>query len=316
MTSNDKQTIVTYLSGPRDWSEGVALYHKFGVNLRLKRQFAVDDTNTTRAILFDELRKLAGLSDVEFEHLPRKSVQKTENLNSKIVDNSDSENVDDDSALMSLADSFGITVDELVSLDFQQRVLAIPDNEDRINELTEELEQARSKYAAAPEPVRKMIRIRERFPFLSSDDCPDVLKILVADMMTAYGAYKSAYARLQVLDDDESAQAAAECETIVTEYLKNREIWDELEYYKANGSILGKAAKFREIEAEEDFTELSDVDLIAKLRSAQTNESKQKARVAAAKEKGEANEKAEAAYAMWTSRKQALQAELNRRKKK
>lgn len=95
--------------------------------------------------------------------------------------------------------------------------------------------------------MRRMIRFREKYPFLNAPDCPDELKILVADMFTAYGNYKTAFARLQVLDDAETAEAAAECETIVTEYLKNREIWDELEYYREHGVILGKAAKFREM---------------------------------------------------------------------
>lgn len=121
---------------------------------------------------------------------------------------------------MELADSFGVTVDELVSPDFQERVLAMDENADRIGELTDELEAARSKYAEAPEPVRKMIRFREKYPFLNSPDCPDVLKILVADMFTAYGNYKAAHARLQVLGDADSATAAADCETVVTEYLK------------------------------------------------------------------------------------------------
>jgi hypothetical protein len=55
---------------------------------------------------------------------------------------------------------------------------------------------------------------------------------------------------------------------------------------------------------------------VAKLRSAQVNESKQKRNVAIAKEKGETNERAEAAYEMWAARKQALQDELAHRKKK
>lgn len=190
------------------------------------------------------------------------------------------------------------------------------DNADRIDELTEELEQARSRYAEAPEPVRKMIRFREKYPFLNTPDCPDILKVLVADMFTAYGNYKAAFVRLQTLGDADSAQAAAECETIVTEYLKNREIWDELEHYRETGSILGKAAKFREMETAEDLTALSDVELVGKLNSANANVSKHKKKLDDAKAKGEKNEKAAAAYEMWTQRKAALKAEVERRKKK
>lgn len=317
MTTEQKKEITAYLCGPRDYAEGVALYQRYGVNLRLKRQFAVEDTAVIREILFDELRKLAGMSEIEFNNLPRQAVRKSPQPNgvqTKCVILDDEKN--DESALMELADSFGVTVDELVSPDFQERVLAMDENADRIEELTDELETARSKYAEAPEPVRKMIRFREKYPFLNSPDCPDVLKILVADMFTAYGNYKAAHARLQVLGDADAATAAADCETVVTEYLKNREIWDELEYYRENGVILGKAAKFREMEAAEDLSKISDVDLMGQLRSASVQESKAKKAVEAAKAKKQPNEKAEAALVKWSNRKKELKAEIDRRKKK
>lgn len=328
MTNQDKSQITEYLAGSRDYSEGVSLYQRFGQNLRLKRLFVTDDTQTTKEILFEELRKLAGLTDQEFVHLPRRAATPKPTLNGKTVKAMifDNPKEDNEAALKELADSFGVTVDELVSPDFQERVLAMDENADRIEELTDQLYAARSKYAETPEPVRKMIRFREKYPFLNSPDCPDVLKVLVADMFTSYDNYKSAHARLQVLADDEAAAAVADCEKVVTDYLKNREIWDELEYYRENGTILGKAAKFREIaesalldkemEAAEDYTQLSEIDLMKKLQSANVNESKHRKAVNTAKEKGETNERAEAALARWSATKKALQEEVARRKKK
>lgn len=322
MNATDKNQIIEYLKGPRDLSEGVSLYQRFGQNLRLKRLFATDDTSTTHEILFEELRKLSGLTEQEFDRLPRRAAThtpgKTPKLNGLAIAAVilDDPKKDNEAILKELADSFGVTVDELVSPDFQERVLAMDENADRIDELTDELEAARSKYAETPEPVRKMIRFREKYPFLNSTDCPDVLKILVADMFTAYGNYKAAHARLQVLGDADSATAAADCETVVTEYLKNREIWDELEYYRENGVILGKAAKFREMEAAEDLTKISDVDLMGQLRSAGVQESKAKKAVEEAKAKKQPNEKAEAAFVKWSNRKKVLKAEIDRRKKK
>jgi len=319
MTTEQKKEITAYLSGPRDYAEGMELYRRYGNNLRLKRQFALDNTTATREILFDELRKLAGLTEIEFARLPRLAHSKVPapQLNGKTVqavifdDPKDNEDV-----LMELADSFGVSVDELVSPDFQERVAAMSENEDKIEELTEQLENARSRYAEAPEPVRKMIRFREKYTFLNSPDCPDVLKILVADMFTAYGEYKAAHARLQTLGDADAATAAADSEKVVTEYLKNREIWEELEYYRVNGTILGKAAKFREAQAVEDLAALPDVELISKLQSASVQESKHKKKVAEAKAKGEENEKAAASLDYWSNYKQALKAEVARRKKK
>lgn len=318
MNTDDKKQIIEYLKGPRDLSEGVSLYQRFGQNLRLKRLFVTDDTQTTKEILFEELRKLAGLTELEFAHLPRRAATPKPTLNGKTakVIILDDPKEDDETVLQELADSFGVTVDELVSPDFQERVLAMDENADRIEELTDELEAARSKYAETPEPVRKMIRFREKYPFLNSPDCPDVLKVLVADMFTSYDNYKSAHARLQVLADDEAAAAVADCEKVVTEYLKNREIWDELEYYRENGAILGKAAKFREMEGTEDYTKLSEIDLMKKLQSANVNESKHRKAVNTAKEKGETNDRAEAALARWSATKKAIQEEVARRKKK
>lgn len=317
MNTQDKNQITEYLAGSRDYSEGVSLYQRFGQNLRLKRLFITDDTQTTKEILFEELRKLAGLTEQEFAHLPRRAATPKPTLNgltAKAIIFDDPK--DNEASLKELADSFGVTVDELVSPDFQERVLAMDENADRIEELTDQLDEARSKYAETPEPVKKMIRFREKYPFLNSPDCPDVLKVLVADMFTSYDNYKAAHARLQVLADDEAAAAVADCEKVVTEYLKNREIWDELEYYRENGTILGKAAKFREMETAEDYTKLSEIDLMKKLQSANVNESKHRKAVNTAKEKGETNERAEAALARWSATKKALQVEVARRKKK
>lgn len=332
MTVKDQEQIIGYLSGPRDYSEGVAFYQSFGQNLRLKRLFVADDTQTTHEILFEELRKLAGLTENEFARLPRRAATRTQECTPGIDINGVkiiplAPLMDNDTALKEIADSFGVTIDELVSPEFQDKVLSMDENIDRIEELTDKLEEARSRYAEAPEPVRKMIRFREKYPFLNSPDCPDELKILVADMFTSYDNYKYAHARLQILPDAESAAAAvADCEKVVNEYLKNREIWEELEYYRENGTILGKAAKFREIaesallgkemEAMEDYTQLSEIDLMKKLQSATANESKHRKTINAAKEKGETNEKAEAAFTKWSMKKKAIQEEVARRKKK
>lgn len=269
MTTQQKQQIIDYLSGIREYHEGVELYRMFGCNLRLKRLFATDDTVNTREILMEELRKLAGLTDSEFARLPRHAA--TPKLN-------------------------GIGIDTVI--------------------IDDPVPVAKSENVRTPEPMKKLISFREKYKFLNSPDCPDVLKVLVADMFMAFDNYKAAYARLQELPDDEAVAAMADCEKVVTEYLKNREIWDELEYYRENGAILGKAAKFREMEQAEDYSKLSEIDLMKKLQSAAANESKHRKTVNAAKEKGESNERAEAAQVRWSATKKALQDEVARRKKK
>lgn len=320
MTAAEKKEIVAYLSGPRNYAEGVKLYERHGHNRMYKRRFALEDTEFSRALLIEELRKLAGLSDTEFRRLPRLAKSPTPQLNgktAKVVILDDPKHTD--AALMELADSFGVTVDELVSPDFQDRVLAMDENAERIDELTDELEKAREKYAEAPEPVRKMIRFREKYTFLNNPDCPDILKVLVNDMFAAYDTYKTAFAHLQALPDETISEAATEAERVVNAYLANREIWDELEHYRTTGEILGKAAKFRElekVEPVEDLAELSDLDLAKKLNSARANQSKKSTALKEAEAAGKDTTDAVAALERWANTRARIEAEIERRKKK
>ena len=264
-----KQEIKKYLQGPRSYREGVNLYHKYGLNLRLKKQFAVDETAATRAILIEELRKLAGMTESEFKNLPRL-------------------------ALMS---------------EGEPTKKSSPEGSH---------DEPKAKPIPATETQKKIIRFRENFPFLNQSDCPDQLKILVADMFTSFGNYKNALEKLYALGDRESEEAAQLCETVVEEYLKNREIWDELEYYKEHGQILGKAAKFRELEKAEELSKLSDVELVNKRRSAEVNISKRKKALEAARDAQDEGkiEKEESALSNWQEKKAAIDRELEARKKK
>jgi hypothetical protein len=88
-----------------------------------------------------------------------------------------------------------------------------------------------------PEPVRKSIKLREQFPFLSKPDCPVELKILVADMLTLHDSYVTAHQRqFDALSDEQLLEV---CSTVVEDYIENRQIWDELNFYNANGKVLG-----------------------------------------------------------------------------
>lgn len=319
MTTTDKKEIVAYLSGPRNYAEGVKLYERHGHNRMYKRRFALEDTEFSRALLAEELRKLAGLSEAEFSRLPRLAKKPAESPAPVPEKAAATGKQDADAALMELADSFGVTVDELVSPEFQDRVLSMDENDDRIDELTEELEKAREKYAEAPEPVRKMIRFREKYAFLNSPDCPDILKVLVNDMFAAYDTYKTAFAHLQLLPDETVIEAATEAEKVVNAYLANREIWDELEHYRTTGQILGKAAKFREAEKSEpaeDLAALSDLELAKKLSSARANQSKQRKSIKDAEAAGKDTSDAVAALERWTDTRTRIEAEIERRKKK
>lgn len=259
-----KQEIITYLAGPRNFIQGVELYEKYGINRMLKKSFRRQgETETMKAILLEELRKLAGLSEREFKTIRRNSKQPAAVKMEPVRQEPPKMPVKySDDLLLELAESFGVSVEELVSSDFRDKVLSMDENADRVEELEEELEEAEKRYKAAPETVTKMIRFREKFTFLNSSDCPDILKILVSDMFTAYGKYKEAFACLEATPDDVSSLSTAqEAQAVVENFIANREMWDELEYYRENGKILGKCEKVKSLSVRKGVENLSDIDI-------------------------------------------------------
>lgn len=94
-------------------------------------------------------------------------------------------------------------------------------------------------------------KLRDDFPFLNDADCPDELKVLVADKITAYKAYvkdqadlvKHANGELD-LHADTAKNLAAQ---VVENFEKNREIYEELNYYKEHGKILGNHPIFKNL---------------------------------------------------------------------
>ena len=314
-----KQEIITYLAGPRNFIQGVELYEKYGINRMLKKSFRRQgETETMKAILLEELRKLAGLSEREFKTIRRNSKQPAAVKMEPARQEPPKMPVKySDDLLLELAESFGVSVEELVSSDFRDKVLSMDENADRVEELEEELEEAEKRYKAAPETVTKMIRFREKFTFLNSPDCPDILKILVSDMFTAYGKYKEAFARLEVTPDDVSSLSTAqEAQGVVENFITNREMWDELEYYRENGKILGKCEKVKSLSVRKGVENLSDIDIQKALNNARANLSKNKAKLEQA---GDDEKKKASALAMiqkWETTKKAIEEEIEARKKK
>lgn len=166
--------------------------------------------------------------------------------------------------------------------------------------------------------VKKMIRFREKFKFLNQPDCPDELKVLVSDMFTALGKYKDAHAKLAAMPDDaDLAEAARLAEECVENYLANREMWEELEYYQAHGEVLGKCAKLRALKEAQDIAALDDLELARRYSSAQANTSKQRKRLKEAeksKDEGKITAAREA-LTKWEAKSAALREELEKRKK-
>lgn len=313
-----KKEIISYLEGIRNFNEGVILYDKYGYNRMLKAQFRrIGETEETKGMLFEELRKLAGMSEKEFKNIRRRA-------NSiRPVERKDMVPVKDpfELRILKIAKVFGVSIDDLVSEDFYEKVLEVDENKERVEELEakldevkDELEDVRSKYKEAPETVRKTIKFREQFPFLNNPDCPNELKILVSDMFTAYDQYKNAHAELVAAPDDlVNEELFRTVKTVVENYLDNREMWEELEYYKEHGTVLGKAAIFQELIEKKDLKAVPSLELTKKLTNAKANISKARKGVDTADD-DEKKTKELRKLEKWTKTHDLIQAEIDSRK--
>jgi hypothetical protein len=87
----------------------------------------------------------------------------------------------------------------------------------------------------APIPRR---RFRDDFPFLRDPDCPSELKILAADKITAHDKYLRAHERL--FDCTTLEECFSTAREAIDNFMENRAIFTELDYYREHRSILGK----------------------------------------------------------------------------
>lgn len=168
---------------------------------------------------------------------------------------------------------------------------------------------------ATPGEVSK-IRFRDRFPFLKSADCPDILKVLVNDMFTSYDAYRTAHNALSALPDGAPAEETAPlAATAVDEMLNDRMIWDELEHYREHNSLLGEHPKAREWQRWGEYRSLSDFELMRRGKNAASNISKHRAKLKAAAT-DEDRLQHESALREWITVKEICDQEIENRKKR
>lgn len=142
-----------------------------------------------------------------------------------------------------------------------------------------------------PEAIKKTIRLRDEFPFLKDADCPDPLKILVADMISAYENYTKAHERLfAALTPEDFAAASAE---VVENYLENREIWDELNHYKEKKELLGKHPIFERLIRFAEIAKMSGTELVKLQKSLENNIARNRKKLADEPDHPETNARTE-----------------------
>lgn len=103
-------------------------------------------------------------------------------------------------------------------------------------------------------------RFRQEWPFLSEPECPKELKLLAADKLTAYENYVNAHEKL--FDCGDLDECLATAQEVVNNYKENRLIYQELEYYREHGKVLGKHSVFKSTKRYEHLKGLNVIELV------------------------------------------------------
>jgi|GEM_PF-870411 len=117
----------------------------------------------------------------------------------------------------------------------------------------------------------KRFVLREEFPFLVRDDCPEEFKVLVADMITAHDRYVNAHPKTFAVANKDNEACFAVARVLVENYLNNRKCWNELEHYKKTGEILGEHELFAKRTRENELKEMPATELMALYRNLPRN---------------------------------------------
>ena len=120
---------------------------------------------------------------------------------------------------------------------------------------------------AKTEVEKRQIKLREEFPFLGREDCPDEMAIMVNKMLTAYDDYRCKRERLYEVDVNNRTACYKTAREILDAFILNRQCWAELNHYKIHGTVLGKMPEFNSRMIKERYKEMNTVKLVNILRS-------------------------------------------------
>ena len=102
-------------------------------------------------------------------------------------------------------------------------------------------------FTKAPGEVKEYVSLHDEFPFLDEDDCPEELKILVADKRKHYRKWVDAHKVLMVVATEAGVTVSMTNEQIfdiavqaIENFEINQAIYEELDHYNKEGKILGE----------------------------------------------------------------------------
>lgn len=297
------QQVEHYIKHDRSFDAGVRLYNQLpGRNLAFARALnnAVDKTKMIEDLCY-ELRRNVGMSNGQFRRLmaqpvlplsntakkakqPRKApVEKVQKKEDLIVEFDPDNIVPEDVLRIDLENANYFKLKDLVyNLGFkpkdnkketiircleQWKIQYSKDKErERLkSQLEEDLEAVKSEMT---EEEYKPLRLRDEFPFLFEKDCPDELKILVADKITAHDRFVKAHKELFEAAGAEMYELAKE---VVENFIENDVIYAELDYYREHKKPLGQHPIWDNRKELEEIKQLAPQDLVKKLNALRKN---------------------------------------------
>ena len=179
------------------------------------------------------------------------------------------------------------------------------------------LDELKSEFSkaveSAPEDVKKGLKIRELYPFLNNDDCPDEFHTLTGKMVSAYINWKEGRKEVKALvaagaSNEEIYEVA---QKVVADFELNLEIHDELEYYQEHGKILGKHPIFADQMLNEKIETMSTVELTKRQKNLRTYVSRDEKKLAKMEE-GEAKDKFAEKVQEWNDELKLVDARLEK----
>lgn len=141
--------------------------------------------------------------------------------------------------------------------------------EDESNDVQED-EQIISLKEDTPETEK--LKIREEFPFLNDDNCPDVMHVAVGKKIAAYYREIEINAKIHALKESNPEDEALEqlAKDAIEAYQENESLYQELVHYRDNGVCLGKHPLFDELLIKQEVEIMSNDESLKFVNSSKT----------------------------------------------
>jgi len=127
------------------------------------------------------------------------------------------------------------------------------------------------KHTIVKESINVVPKLRDEFPFLNAKDCPDELKILVADKITSYKKYVDTRAKIDNGEFNNETELFNLSKESVDSYIENQLIYKELNHYAKTGKLLMKHPIFKERKRDTEIKKLSLPELIKLKKNIEMN---------------------------------------------